>query len=135
MTYAEWIEDYKTRIGDAILGTCQKAVDEMAAVFPELTKVSGHVYCPHPWGKRAHWWCTDPDGNIVDPTASQFPGIFEYEPWVPGTEVRVGKCMNCGEDIWQAVESLEEAEKVSGQCICSDACEREYRAYLNNPGY
>lgn len=119
---SRWLENNRA------LGACQQAVTELVKNFPELTVVKGHVYCPAPWGRRAHWWATAPDGSIVDPTASQFPGIFEYEPWVPGTEVRVGKCMNCGCEIWEAVESID--TEPPQKCICSPECHADFAAYL-----
>ena len=120
VAYAGWIERYELEhVG--LLGRCREAVVEMRAAFPELTEVRGHVFCA--WGKRGHAWLADPAGNIVDPTAAQFPGVFEYEAWKPGDDVRVGKCMNCGEDIWRPVQTLDVEPK--RESSCSSACEAE----------
>lgn len=54
--------------------------------------------------------------------------IFGYEPWKPGDEVRVGKCMNCGEEIWEAVQTIDVAPEQ--KCICSPECHAEFEAYL-----
>lgn len=124
--YNSWIAQWLSN--NQALGACQQAVTEMAKAFPELTIERGHVMCPAPWGLRAHWWLVDPKGNIVDPTASQFPGIFAYEPWTPGDEVRVGKCMNCGCEICEALESIDRAPEPKS--ICSPECHQDFAAYL-----
>lgn len=125
--YAEWIEDYAKRSGGFMLGKCREATEEMRVVFPELTQVRGHVFCL--WGRRGHFWLTDAAGEIVDPTRSQFPVGIEYDPWTPGETVRVGRCMNCGEDIWREVDSL---ENVRREEVCSAQCSRELEAYYNS---
>lgn len=40
----------------------------MVEAFPELKRVRGHYHCPWLSKAQPHWWCVDPDGNIVDPT-------------------------------------------------------------------
>ena len=111
-----------------MLGRCMEATTAMQKQFPELRVVKGHVYCPHPWGKRGHAWCVDSEGNVLDPTVKQFPGIFEYEEWKAGDEVRVGKCMDCGSDIWAQVESIDkEPARVT---FCDSECESRFREYL-----
>jgi hypothetical protein len=126
MTYSEWIAAYVERHNGAVLGLCRQAVVEMRETFPELTEVRGHVYCA--WGKRGHAWLVDPAGEIVDPTRAQFPGIIQYEPWKPGDEVRVGKCMECGDDIWRPIQSLDEDPGHASVCSkeCEDALMAEY---------
>jgi hypothetical protein len=123
--YEAWIETLVKEHGTALMGQCQVAVRNMVLAFPELRAVAGHSYGV--WGKRGHWWLVAPDGEIVDPTISQFPGPIEYEEWVPGSEVRVGKCMNCGEEIWERVEVL---ENIQHKQMCSEACERDFIANL-----
>ena len=130
MTYKEWIHNYLTQEKSA-LGKCKEAVEKMSAEFPELKKVAGHVYTN--WGQRAHWWCETTDGEIIDPTASQFPIIFEYEKWEPGMPVRVGKCMDCGEEIYEPVMSLDEAK--GSRYFCSKKCEQATLNYMNGPRY
>jgi hypothetical protein len=125
--YAEWIAAYSIRQDGILLGKCREAVADMLAAFPELREVRGHVHCM--WGKRGHFWTQDLDGSIVDPTRAQFPGGIEYEPWVEGSEVRVGKCMNCGADIWEQVKDLLHVETNS---ICGPDCERELEHYYND---
>jgi len=106
--YAEYIqriiESRYSGEGWRTLGMCRQEVAAMKEEFPELEEVKGHVTVWFSGAgpmKRAHWWLTDPDGNIVDPTVGQFPfGVERYEPWEKGDPIRLGKCMNCGEEIW-----------------------------------
>lgn len=118
--YAGWIRGYEVRT-PALLGRCRDAVVEMRSAFPELTEVRGHVFCA--WGRRGHAWLVTSDGTIVDPTRGQFPGPVEYEPWKPGDTVRVGKCMNCGDEIWRPAQTL--AEEPKRESACSGDCEAE----------
>lgn len=118
--YVAWVDAYVART-KPVLGMCGSATAEMVKAFPELTRVPGHIYsiC---WGRRAHWWCVAPDGSIVDPTASQFPDLVAYEPWEPGTEVRVGRCMNCGEDIFARPTTLGELPPGTDTTFCNSQC-------------
>lgn len=125
MTYDEWIAAYADRARAAkssVFGRCREATDEMAAAFPELRRTPGHVLVLD-WGRRAHWWLVAPDGSVVDPTAAQFPAIIEYEPFEPGVEVRVGRCMNCGEDLYAYPQSLD--EQLTKPMFCGDVCASE----------
>jgi hypothetical protein len=100
----------------------------MVKAFPELTIVKGHVETLE-WGRRGHMWLRMADGTIVDPTASQFPGILEYDEWKPGDEVRVGACMNCGEDIWRSVQTLD--TEPYNPMVCSEECSVELEREFN----
>jgi hypothetical protein len=93
---------------------CRVYVELMREDFPELRVVRGHYICPT-WGKRAHWWLSTDQGDIVDPTAAQFPshGCGDYEVWEEGAEEPTGKCMNCGEYCY------------GGKAVCSDTCATE----------
>lgn len=122
--YSHWIEAYVAR-EKHVLGQCMKASEEMQKVFPELELVRGHVYVPG-WGKRGHVWLQTKEGAIVDPTASQFPEILEYEPWRPGDEVLVGKCMECGDEIWAEVNDL--GEPGHARSFCDTNCESAFTA-------
>lgn len=83
----------------------------------------GWAWCADQLGKRAHWWLVDPDGSIVDPTASQFPsnGIGEYVELDDSRPQPTGMCPNCGSECF------------GGNYCCSDACGRAYVAYCTNP--
>ena len=117
-----WINKY-AETHQYLAGLCASASKELAAAFPTLRIVRGHVSGVL-IGRRGHWWCEDPDGTIYDPTRRQFPGPMDYEEWQPGTEVRVGRCMNCGDDIYEIIESL---DNVVQKCCCSEACAKELR--------
>lgn len=42
-------------------------------------KGSGLKPCNGRLGDTQHWWLEDGDGNVIDPTADQFPDGFPYE--------------------------------------------------------
>jgi hypothetical protein len=119
VSYDEWIAAYAKRMNGLVMGRCADATKAMVEAFPELRRVPGHVDVLG-WGRRAHWWCVTPAGEIVDPTESQFPCVESYEPFVPGTVVRVGRCMNCGEDIEREVYDLTTAPM--HETFCSSSC-------------
>lgn len=121
--YSAWIADYIKRHNGSAYGLCKEATEEMVAAFPELRRVAGHVFCL--WGQRSHFWCVTESGEIVDPTASQFGAVGSYEEWKPGAEVCVGKCMECGSEIWEPVESLDEVRE---KRVCSEVCSRSLEA-------
>jgi predicted nucleic acid-binding Zn ribbon protein len=112
--YLDWI---KQNVTDKY-GKCKEVTEKMAEAFPELQRVRGHYHCPI-WGKRDHWWLTTEDGEIVDPTAGQFPsgGLGEYAPWEEGSPEPTGMCPNCGGDVYD------------NKTCCSDKCSREYARF------
>jgi formylmethanofuran dehydrogenase subunit E len=74
-----------------------------------------------------HFWCETADGEVVDPTVGQFEGLaVEYRPFEPGDEVRVGKCMNCGEPIYASVERLDDPRH--HRTFCDENCQRSFCA-------
>lgn len=114
--HGEWI---RTNVPKA-MGACAEITTQMCIAFPELARVRGH-YIDHQWGSRAHWWCVDPDGGIVDPTAAQFPskGSGQYVPWDEEQVSPTGMCPNCGEYCYEH------------RSVCSDRCAASYAAYLD----
>lgn len=54
-----------------IYGMCAEHTLAMQQKFPELVRIRGHYDCPF-HGKICHWWLVAPNGEIVDPTVSQF---------------------------------------------------------------
>jgi hypothetical protein len=128
MTYREWIDDFVAKCDGKLLGKCREAVEAMHAVFPELRIVRGHAPVMG-WGLRGHWWLITPDGTIVDPTEEQFPGVMQYEEWRPGDAVRIGKCMECGDEIWADIESLDDGPPPH-ETFCSDDCRRSFASAL-----
>lgn len=115
--YANWITAYRQRVGDAT-GRCAEATSEMAAAFPELTRVRGHV--PFAGREWTHWWLVSPDGTVIDPTADQFgpSGPVAYFPHDEAGPEPTGKCPNCGGYVYDS------------STVCSEACAREYAAYV-----
>ena len=81
-------------------GSCDYFTRVMAERFPELKRVAGFYYAPGGVASHGeHWWLTDKDGNIVDPTADQFPsqGTGVYVPYDPKKHsVAKGSCPWCG---------------------------------------
>lgn len=123
--YLEWIEH---NVGDNAYGQCDRHTKEMASTFPELRRVCGFYYCTH-WGRREHWWLVDPVGNVIDPTASQFPsgglGVYrELSDEEITAEVPIGTCANCGGDIYRHSECT--------STVCSKRCYQEYAAWITS---
>jgi len=116
--YQEWISQSIPSRAHA-LGQCAGVTLDMQADFPELIRVRGQYHCPI-WGERDHWWLKDPDGNVIDPTAKQFPsgGIGEYQEWNEGDPEPTGQCPNCGNRCY------------NGASVCSRECASEYTRYL-----
>ena len=126
--YLQWAmknyPDYK-----AALGQCKKAVFEMKKEFPELEITNGYA---HFIGieKRMHWWLKDKKGQIIDPTAHQYPEylgshIVEYEEITDNHDARKyeqAKCPNCGEYYFVKPEI---------KYMHNQSCEEQYMKYLN----
>lgn len=114
--YENWIKAWTEK--NFVWGSCYTATHEMIKEFPELIIKKGFVYCES--GERQHWWLETKDGKVVDPTASQFKVIMSYKEYKDGMEVRVGKCMDCGEGIYATSEV--EAEEKARQQFCNSFC-------------
>ena len=82
-------------MGYELRGTCKEACEKLLGDRPDLRLVRGHYFCPYWDTDNEHWWCVDAEGNIVDPTASQFPsnGHGTYTEF-NGTVA----CAQCGAD-------------------------------------
>jgi len=128
--YQAWIDAYVSNTPNRyVRGKCGKATLAMVEAFPELRRQAGFVHVD--WGREQHWWCVAPDGSIVDPTRSQYPGgyVYLYEPLDldnPDDVARTptGKCANCSGPIYNHYDST----------VCSEKCHRSYCAYLNGGG-
>ena len=98
--YSKYIADLKMTYSKAY-GNCKPICKQMKEHFPELKRIRGHYYCIV-WGERMHWWLQPENGDIIDPTAIQFPtkGHGVYEPWDETQDEPIGKCPNCGEYIF-----------------------------------
>ncbi|HWI04315.1 MAG TPA: hypothetical protein VNT52_10925 [Acidimicrobiales bacterium] len=119
--YAEWI----TANVVTAYGQCQKYAEAMVAAFPELRLARGW-YDDLLWGARQHWWCVAPDGRVIDPTVSQFPGpkyAEAYREITDESEIPTGICMVCGDACYE------------GRPVCCESHAREIeREYGAVPG-
>lgn len=121
--YVTWMREHAT--GD-LTGQCEMLTQRMIEAFPELTRMRGHVHLighhatGHPQG-YPHWWCVTDDGDILDPTAQQFPFPLTYVPWDEAQPEPTGKCPNCGGYCFE------------GKYLCSEHCAIKYEAYCRNP--
>ncbi len=113
-SYAAWIDAFVAQ-HKIVRGLCAVACAQMRSAFPELAEVRG-------WADGCeHVWLVTPSGEIVDPTVAQFGGLVEeYRPFRAGDLVRVGRCMNCGDDIHKRVERLDDPRYAT--CVCGDEC-------------
>lgn len=113
--YLNWISEHVPNA----YGKCSEVTLSMVNAFPELRRVRGWYYCII-WGERMHWWCVAPNGEIIDPTAEQFPskGSGVYVEHEEGQPLPTGKCPNCGEYCYNY------------DPICSEHCEIEYISFL-----
>ena len=98
-------------------GQCKKLVDSLIKEDSTLMPIRGYYHCPF-WGKQAHWWAVTPKGEIVDPSARQFPskGKGEYEPFNGIVE-----CSECKKEL------REEEAMFDGQyAFCSTKCNMKF---------
>ncbi len=121
--YRAWIDAYVKANDDFVRGKCEDGTKEMLAAFPELRLAVGFVHCT--WGRDQHFWCVTEDGEIIDPTRSQFIAVWKYEELDladPATRAKIptGRCMDCGDDVY------------GGNQFCSDKCWESTRVYLES---
>jgi hypothetical protein len=146
--YNAWIEAYVERSLGHVRGRCNSASAEMTKAFPELRYAVGFVlpdeqskselptvsmslearcsvYDPDV-GLTQHAWCVTPEGEIVDPTISQFRKrdliYVEYNAEVHGP-LPAGKCPNCGNIVFPEQNG-----------ICNEECHRQFAEYLRKEG-
>ena len=106
-------------MGYELRGKCKEECEKLILEQPNLELVRGYYY-EYSWGDKAkqqHWWCKDLEGNIIDPTASQFPsgGIEDFYEEFTG----VVECEECGQGIKE-----EEAYMMGRFPVCSSECAR-----------
>lgn len=114
-------------ISELVNYQCRSFSQAMVKQFPELKLQRGIVSFSEPCPQRyEHWWCVLPNGEIYDPTVEQFKNRdpLVYTVWTPDMPVRVGRCMNCGGDIYGL-------EKDGRQSVCSDECAASLREYFD----
>lgn len=95
----------------SLRGKCRECAEAAVQADPTLTLVRGWYIDPV-WGREEHWWAKRPDGQIVDPTAGQFP-VGGVDAWyVEFTGVY--PCEECGIEV-------PEDDLIEGR-VCSDVC-------------
>ncbi len=99
-------------------GKCREMCEDECARDPSLTLVRGHYFCPVWNSDQPHWWCVRPDGEIVDPTAAQFPskGMGVYTPFDG-----VVTCSQCGKEM---TEDEATRHSYGNYALCSSLCMR-----------
>lgn len=102
--YKKWISAYQERVGD-VTRKCKSATLEMQESFPCLIRKRGTVLIPFSNRRPVHWWLEAPNGDIIDPTESQFGCILEYFERDETQPEPIGKCLECGADIYPGAPS------------------------------
>ena len=99
-------------------GKCREMSEALCREDPTLTLVRGHYVCPIWRTEEPHWWCTKPDGTIVDPTALQFPskGKGVYIPFNG-----MVACANCGKEIPEDKADIE-----GNYAFCGYTCHGQF---------
>lgn len=123
--YSDWIKKHYPTDKEAY-GQCQPAAKAMKEAFPELAVTNGFIE-DGMWGERAHWWCKDENGEIVDPTRIQFPALFDYteiDDEHPARKYPQDRCHDCGEYYYRTPE-------LKGKMHNAE-CHERYVAYLND---
>lgn len=98
-------------------GKCKEMSEALIKENPELRLVRGYYYEPLWNREEQHWWCEDKFGNIIDPTAKQFPsgGITQFYREFDGTV----ECEECGKTINEAdVIMMGRFPVCSSKCAC-----------------
>jgi hypothetical protein len=124
--YAPSCQERLTR-ADLVRAECNQFTREFVMKFPHLTRVPGfYGRVIGDYHGTEHWWCVEPDGTIVDPTAAQFQPGHTYTPLDENKHtIKIGRCMNCGDDIFGL--------KAQGpKSICSKECEHALEDYYES---
>jgi hypothetical protein len=121
--YQKWIDD---NVPNKCQQWCLQKADKMAEVFPELRVVG----CQGVFG--AHAWCVDHNSKVVDPTAHQFGGRYNYDTThLERDDFPIGKCMYCGEIKWKDTPGvrayLTPEEQIGTHTYCNKQLEKEWR--------
>ena len=121
--YQNWIDNYLST-HKFCAGLCFSASALMLKSFPELILTRGYVYDIH-GKKHNHWWLQTIDGEVIDPTASQFiiigdASFLKYEEYNESRHgpLPTGKCMNCGKHVY------------NDSIFCNNECSAETKKYL-----
>jgi hypothetical protein len=111
--YLRWrMEHYPTP--ESACGACREATLAMVRAFPKLRRVKGHALTCDGW--RPHWWCVTANGEVVDPTAHQWPfGAASYQE--VDNEEPIGECIECGEYCFES--------KGDNMHLCAECVQQE----------
>ncbi len=96
-------------------GKCKELCEELCKNNADLKIVKGWYHCPIWNTEEQHYWCEDKQGDIVDPSAKQFPsegnGLYKKFNGLV-------KCEECGKEF-----PLEEAYPTyNSHYLCSSKC-------------
>jgi hypothetical protein len=95
-------------------GKCKEMSEALCATDSTLRLVRGYYHCPI-WGPQPHWWVVNASGEILDPSAAQFPtkGLgADYEEFDG-----MISCEYCGRSVLE-----EDAYMVEHHAYCSNSC-------------
>lgn len=109
-----------------VRGFCRSKSAEMQRAFPELILCRGY-YTSAADGILSHWWLKTAAGEIVDPTVRQFvagpEGSYEEYDVVNHGPLPIGKCMNCGEEVYASANP-------PASSMCSKECLEDFDRHL-----
>jgi hypothetical protein len=103
----------------AVRGNCVSWSKKLSEKFPELKVVVG--FC----NGQEHAWCETSENEIIDATWEQFGIIRQYEEYDENNQehaVKIGRCMNCGEEIFGKMTD-------DHKDFCDDRCAKDYFDY------
>jgi len=115
--YEQWVFDNGFNDPNVSLRMCVEVCNIMVECFPELSLKRGVVYSEVNadnlsdtyFQEYPHTWCVTPEGEIIDPTKSQFHLLGELV-YREMNETDIRKCMGCGTFY------SESSSRVSGHC-------------------
>jgi hypothetical protein len=113
--WLNWIDSYP---GQKILRS-REVCNEMREEFSGLHLVQGYIDVGY--GRPLHhWWLVSKEGEIVDPTTSQYPPILRYEEWDETSPPSSGRCLNC------------KSFTFDGSHFCNQGCEKQFSERMKN---
>lgn len=134
-------------IGVMLRGTCGTYVRKFTEMFPELKEQPGFINFQvgiENYRPGEHYWCVHEDGRIIDPTLEQFYHARNgYQPFYKPLDeekdiIQIGKCMNCGSEIYGTMKELK--ENGGRKELCDDildengeveeSCAADYERYM-----
>lgn len=124
---ASYVNGSELTAQELVYAACNSFTTKFVKKFPHLKRQAGFYGSGRVAGSPGseHWWCVDVDGTIVDPTAAQFLPGGVYTPLDPSKhDVKLGRCMNCGADIYGKISD-------GSKCVCSQDCADALENYYN----